>query len=118
MSTRSKDTSIIDFSIGAVLIIIGLYSIFKNTSVASSLYGSGFTTGVVTIPILIAIVILILNHKSRIGWGLLGLGIIALLMSLVFSVRIIFHTVSLWQYLKMFGGTFGGIALVLKGLWC
>ena len=112
----TKDTSIIDFILGVVLIVIGLHAIFKNTSVVSSLFGTRLSTGMVTIPIIIAIVILVLNHKSRIGWGLLGVGIILLLISLVCSVRIVFHSTSLWQYLVMFGGTFGGIGLLLRAL--
>lgn len=114
--SNSKDTSIIDFIVGIVLFIIGLGAILKNTSVATSIFGNSTLTGVVLIPMIIGIVILFLNYKSRIGWGLLALGVIALLIGLIFSVRIIFHTTSLGQYLMMFGSTFIGIILILKGL--
>ncbi|MBQ1273994.1 MAG: hypothetical protein U0L26_14560 [Cellulosilyticum sp.] len=119
-SSRTKDTSIIDFILGGLLVVIGLYSICKNTSVGifwvSKLFGTNLPSGIITIPIIAAIVILILNHKSPIGWGVMGIGIILLLINIIFSVRIMFHTTSLLQYILMFGGTFAGFALLARAL--
>ena len=119
-SSRTKDTSIIDFILGGLLVVIGLYSICKNTSVGifwvSKLFGTNLPSGIITIPIIAAIVILILNHKSPIGWGVMGIGIILLLINIIFSVRIMFHTTSFLQYILMFGGTFAGFALLARAL--
>ena len=116
----SKDTSIIDFVLGIGLMIIGLYAILKNTSVgiswASKLFGTGLPSGIVTLPIIVGIVIVILNRKSKLGWTLMGIGIILLLITIICSVRIIFHTTSLGSFLIMFGGTLGGIVLLLRAL--
>lgn len=112
-----KDTSIIDFFLGGILFIIGLISIFKNTSVGTlRMYGTNLPSGMVTIPILIAFVLLILNHKSRVGWLLMGIGIVLLLITIISSISISFRTTSLLGYLLMFGGTFGGAALLAKAL--
>lgn len=115
-----KDTSVRDFILGIALVMIGLFSICKNTTVGifwtSRLFGSSLPSGIVTIPIILGIMILILNHKSPIGWVLMAVGIVLLLITLIFSVRIMFHTTGLGSYLLMFGGTFGGVALLAKAL--
>ena len=116
----SRDTSIMDFGIGILLMIVGLISIFKNTSVGvfwvSRLFGTSLPSGIITIPIIIAIVMIVLNHKSRMGWILMVVGVVLLLLNLICSVRIIFNTTSLFSYLLMFGGTFGGMALIARAL--
>lgn len=115
-----KDTSVLDFGIGIVLLVIGVVTIFKNTSVGVmgyyGLFGSRIPSGIVTIPILVAIVLLILNHKSRLGWTLLFIGIVLIIISIIFSVRIVFHRMGLLQFVLIVGGTFGGIALIARAL--
>lgn len=119
-NSSKKDTSVLDFGIGIVLLVIGVISIFKNTSVRvfgySGLFGTRIPSGIVTIPIIIAIALIILNPKSKIGWGFMMLGVVLIIVSIIFSVRIIFNTMGLLQYLLMFGGTFGGIGLIIRAL--
>lgn len=117
-SSRAKDTSVIDFILGVILTIVGLYFIGKNTSVGviwmSHLLGTGLPSGIVSIPIILAIAVLIMNHKSYLGWILLGIGMVILLIQIILSVKITFNSTSLWQYLWMFGGTFGGLGLLAR----
>lgn len=118
--TTRKDTSIADFIIGILLVGIGIYHIFTNTSIGvvwkSRLLGTALPSGALTIPILIGIVILLLNHRSTIGWMVIAVGIVILLIQIIFSLRISFNTTSLLDYFLMFGGTFGGLILLARGL--
>lgn len=113
-----KDTSILDFILGIILVVGGLYFIFKNTSIGviwmSRLWGTSLPSGIVTIPILIGIAILFLKHRSKIGWGLVVVGVILLLVQIVLSLKITFNTTSLLDYFLMFGGTFGGLGLLAR----
>lgn len=72
------------------------------------------SSGIVTIPILMSITILFLKHRSRIGWGLVVVGVILLLVQIVLSLKITFNTTSLLDYFLMFGGTFGGLGLLAR----
>lgn len=116
--TSSTDTSVIDFIAGMILLVIGIYHIFKNTSVGvlwmSRLFGFSLPSGIVTLPILIGIGILFFKHRSLIGWLLIAIGVVFLIIQIILSVRIAFNTTSLWQYFLMFGGTFGGVGLLMK----
>ena len=114
----SKDTSIRDFGIGIILVIVGLYNIFKNTSIGvvgfKRLFGYNLPGGAVTIPLLIGIAIIFFNHKSSIGWIISAIGVIIIMLQIILSLNIIFHTTGLIEYILMFGGTFGGLALIAK----
>lgn len=113
-----KDTSILDFIIGMILVAGGLYSILKNTSIGviwiNRLWGTSLPSGIVTIPILIGITILFLKHRSKFGWWILVVGVILLLLQIVLSLKITFITTSLLDYFLMFGGTFGGLGLLAR----
>lgn len=113
-----KDTSIVDFIIGMILVAGGLFSIFKNTSIGviwiSHLWGTSLPSGIITIPILIGIAILFSKHSSKVGWGLVSIGIILLLFQIILSLKITFRTTSLFDYFLMFGGTFGGLGLLAR----
>lgn len=113
-----KDTSIIDFVLGIILLAVGLVSIFKNTSVGSNWYMGrtlfGIPVGIMTLPLIIGIVVVIFNHQSKIGWLLVAIGMVLVLLAIVSSLRIIFKTTSLGKYLVMFICTFVGGALLAK----
>lgn len=119
-STSKKDTSIVDFIIGLILIAIGLYNIFKNTSIGvlwmSKLFGLNLPSGVVTIPILIGIVLIFMKPRMALGWIIIAIGVVILLVQIIMSVKITFNTTSLWNYFLMFGGTFGGLGLLGRAL--
>ena len=116
----SKDTSIRDFGIGVVLVIIGLYNIFKNTTIGviwiKQLFGFNLPGGAVTIPLLVGIAIIFFNHISPIGWIITAIGAIFIMIQIILSLNIIFHATSLIDYILMFGGTFGGLGLIAKAL--
>lgn len=115
-----KDTSILDFIMGMVLVAGGLYFILKNTSIGvswvSRLWGTNLPSGVITIPILTGITILFLKHRSKVGWGLVVTGVILLLIQMVLGLKITFGTTNLLDYFLMFGGTFGGLGLLARAL--
>ena len=119
-SSSSKDTSILDFVLGIVLMVVGVYCVFKNTSVGVSrmqtFFGTGLPRGIATIPLLIGIAILFFNHRYKIGWGVVIVGVLVLIIQIILSVTIIFLPTSLLNYLLMFGGIFGGLGLLAKAL--
>ena len=69
-----------------------------------------------TIPILVGIAIIIFNHKSKIGWIVTAFGVIFMMIQIICSLNIVFHTTSHITYILMLGGTFGGLALIAKAL--
>ena len=115
-SVPKKDTSITDFIIGIILIVVGLYFIFKNTSIGvlfmDRLFGTHLPGGIVTIPALIGIAIVFFKHRSVIGWGLIAIGAVLIVVQIIMSLRITFNTTSLLDYFFMFGGFFGGLGLI------
>lgn len=114
-----KDTSIIDFVLGCILTIIGLYKILKNTSVgfwSGNFLGTNLSGGVVTIPIIIGIVLIFLKHQSKIGYILVAVGIVLLIVHIMLSVHIRFYSTSLLNYVIMIGATLAGVILLGRAL--
>lgn len=117
-TSTGRDTSIRDFILGLILMIIGVIMVFKNTYVGvprmSTFWGTGLPKGIATLPLLIGIAIIFFSHRSKIGWSVVVVGIIVLMIQIILSVNIIFSATSLFNYFLMFGGVFGGLGLLAK----
>lgn len=121
---KKESHPLAEFLIGLVLLGGGVYWVL-NSFVVSFSWGSlwgGFgmntalATGLMLVPLLIGIGLLFFMDHKWVGWVVVAIGILAILVTLLTSVR--FHPISasLWQYVVMFGMIAAGCGLVARGL--
>ena len=67
-------------------------------------------------PLLIGIGLLFFLDRKWIGWVVTAIGLLAILVTLLTSVRFRPVSASLWQYVVMFGMIAAGCGLVARGL--
>ena len=112
------------FLIGLVLLGAGIFWVL-NSFVVSFSWGSlwgGFgmntslATGLMLVPLLIGIGLLFFLDRKWIGWVVTAIGLLAILVTLLTSVRFRPVSASLWQYVVMFGMIAAGCGLVARGL--
>lgn len=109
------------FLLGIVLLGIGIYLVFQQTSVATTAYvwriGTfGVPTGITAVPMFIGVILLFYNNKSAISWIVFVIGIAFLLITIILSVNIRFRATSLLTYVFMFGTILAGTGLLIKSL--
>ncbi|WP_143316092.1 hypothetical protein [Clostridium sp. HBUAS56017] len=119
--TEPPKGNILTFFGGIVVLLVGLYIIFENTTISTGFTLTrvlGFTPnfGLVLLPLLIGIIVLFFNERSILGWLLLIIGILIIVVGILMGLRIYFRPVSLFQGILMFGMIAAGIGLTLKGL--
>ncbi|MGL5677167.1 MAG: hypothetical protein ACRDDX_12180 [Cellulosilyticaceae bacterium] len=73
-------------------------------------------SGLVTVPLLVGIGILFYNSDSFLGKFVVFLGVAIILLTIIMSVRIVFRSTSLYNYILMFGSVLAGLGLMTKGL--
>ena len=104
--------------------IAGIFWVL-NSFVVSFSWGSlwgGFgmntslATGLMLVPLLIGIGLLFFLDRKWIGWVVTAIGLLAILVTLLTSVRFRPVSASLWQYVVMFGMIAAGCGLVARGL--
>lgn len=115
-----NDTSLRDLVLGILFFCSGVYIIFQNTSVTASwgfyLGRYHVSSGLIILPLLIGIIWKVIRPESMTPWIVIGLGLLAILLSIMMGVRIHFTTTSLFDYILMFGLTAVGIGLLIKSL--
>ncbi|WP_295218465.1 hypothetical protein [Ruminococcus sp.] len=113
-----------EFLIGLVLLGAGVYWVLNSFVVTfswGSLWGSfgmstSVATGLMLVPLLIGIGLLFFMDHKWVGWVVVAIGILAILVTLLTSVRFRPLSASLWQYVVMFGMIAAGVGLVARGL--
>lgn len=106
--------------LGGVLLLVGLFLVFQNTRVSASWYvwhiGSfGLPTGIVVLPLLVGIGLWVYRPKWLVGKIVVAAGLLFLLLTIIFSVHIVFMSTGLFNYILMFGCIAAGLALLLRG---
>jgi hypothetical protein len=119
--TEPPKGNILTFFGGIIVLLVGLYVIFQNTTISTGFTLTrvlGFTPnfGLVLLPLLIGIIVLFFNERSILGWLLIIVGILIIVVGILMGLRIYFRPVSLFEGILMFGMTAAGIGLTLKGL--
>ena len=77
---------------------------------------TSLATGLMLVPLLIGIGLLFFLDRKWIGWVVTAIGLLAILVTLLTSVRFRPVSASLWQYVVMFGMIAAGCGLVARGL--
>lgn len=113
-----------DFIFGAVLTLIALYLISNQIRVTSGFFGwrMGFAGGGVSafgltlIFMMIGVVLIFVNGKSKIGWIISGGSILFTLIGVVASLRVYFANTTLFVAIGMFILLAVGIGLMIRGV--
>lgn len=114
-----KASDFIEFYMGILLIIAGLFFLLSKAVVRSGFYGFSIgglniSTGLVVIPLMLGIIWLVNNPKSILARILTIAGSIFIVGSIIMNIRITFTTTSMFDYLIMMLLIAGGIGLIIK----
>lgn len=116
---EKKASDFIEFYMGILLIIAGLFFLLSKAVVRSGFYGFSIgglniSTGLVVIPLMLGIIWLVNNPKSILARILTIAGSIFIVGSIIMNIRITFTTTSMFDYLIMMLLIAGGIGLIIK----
>ncbi len=107
-----------EFFLGLAMIVIGGYLFFQHLVVSSSLsvlWGRN-GSGVALLIVLIGIGFLFFSGRSRIGWILIVVGMIAIFVTVITNLVIYLAPSSFFNTILMFGLIFGGFGLIFRAL--
>ncbi len=107
-----------EFIFGGILILVGLFMLFKNAYVTSfGFYALGsVNTGAILIILLVLAVIFAVVRPSTLARVLIGIIVAALVLSLLLGMRMGFRYMSLSDVLLMLAPLAAGIGLVLRAM--
>lgn len=116
---NKKSSDFIEFYMGILLIIAGLFFLLSKAVVRSGFYnfsigGLNASTGLIVIPLMIGVIWLVNNPKSIFARILTIAGSLFIVGSIIMSIRITFTTTSLLDYLIMILLIAGGVGLIIK----
>lgn len=116
---NKKASDFIEFYMGILLIIAGLFFLLSKAVVHSGFYGWSIgslnvSTGMIVIPLMIGIIWLVNNPKSLLARLITIAGAIFIVGSIIINIRISFTTTSFMDYIIMMLLIAGGIGLILK----
>lgn len=114
-----KASDFIEFYMGILLIIAGLFFLLSKAVVSSGFYGwtiggMNVSTGIVVIPLMIGVIWLVNNPKSIIARLITIVGSLFIVGSIIINIRITFTTTSMFDYVVMMLLIAGGVGLILK----
>ena len=118
-SQKSNDNDLLLLFVGILLLGAGLFMLSKRVMVHSSwlgwsIGGLDFSSGTVTIPLIIGSIWYFVKPKSIIPKIIIVLGLLFIIVAIIMSIRIHFVTTSLFDYILIFGMTGAGTGLLLK----
>ena len=107
------------FLIGIVLVSVGLFLLTQQTIVTMDWYTWMFgsfrlATGLILVPFIIGIIILFYNPKSLIGKIVTIIGICIIVATIIMSIKIVFKSTSLFNFILMIGMIAAGSGLLLR----
>lgn len=104
---------------GMILLGLGIFLVFQNTYVTTDwgwyrIGGFQLPSGTIVLPLLAGIGMLFYNSKSVAAWVVTGIGVLAVLVTMLISVRLRFAPTSLFNYILMFGCIGAGLGLITR----
>lgn len=107
-----------EYTFGIILILVGLFLLFKNTYVTSfAFYSFGrVNTGAILIVLLVLAVIFAVVRPSTLSKVLIGVIVAGLVISLLLGMHIGFRYMTLSDVLLILAPLAAGIGLVLRGI--
>ena len=118
---KNNGSSSVEFIIGIVCLAAGLFMFSQRIVVNTGMYSwriGNFSdsSGLVVVPLLIGIIWLFFDFKSKIAKTIIALGIIFIIATVIMSVKIYFVSTSLFDYILMLGLAAAGSGLLLKAI--
>lgn len=107
-----------EYTFGIILILVGLFMLFKNTYVSTFHFYTlgGVNTGAILIILLVLAVIFAVARPSVLSKVLIGVIVAALVVSLLLGMHIGFRHMSLSDVLLILAPLAAGAGLVLRAL--
>ena len=124
-SSKSEGNRLLTFFIGLLMLGGGLFMIFQNIEVTSSwgfggyffrIGNIGLPNGLIMLPIIAGIAMLFLMDRKIFGWVVLSIGIIIVLLSVMMTTHLRWHTTNAYVFIVMFGLVAAGGGMVLREL--
>ncbi len=118
---KNPRNELYEFLIGFALVVTGFYTFSQNVSVhtgfASFRIGNfQVGAGLIVVPFIVGIIMLFVMDNSFVPKLVTFAGVLIIITSVIMGTEFHFRTTSLYVYLLMLIGIFGGGALVLKVL--
>lgn len=116
-----KENELVQLLIGLAMLCVGGYAFANNISVHTGFYwfrigGYQMQTGFVVVPFIIGIIMLFAAPDKLVSKLVTFVGLLIIVASIIMGTTFTFHNTSLYVYLLMIIGMFGGLTLVLKAL--
>ena len=113
-----------NFIFGTLLSLIGLYLLASQVTVTTAFWGrwniyggigvSPF--GVTMIVMMIGIVLMFVDGRSRLGWGIVLASLLFTIVGIIANLRIYFAPTSLYVTMIILALIASGIGLIVQGL--
>lgn len=119
---NKKASDYIEFYMGIILMIAGVFFLLSKAVVHSGFYGwnvfggVNISSGIIIIPLMLGIVWLVNNPKSIIARLITIAGFIFIIGSIIMNIRISFTTTSMFDYVIMMLLIAAGVGLLLKAI--
>ncbi len=113
-----------DFVLGVVLALIGLYLLSRQVRVTTGFWGRWFgwgefgvsAFGVTMIILMIGVVLIFQDGRSRLGWVITGGSLLFTLIGIIANLQVVFAPTSLYVTLAILGLLAVGLGLILRGV--
>ncbi len=114
-----------DFIVGTILTLVGLYLLSNQVRVTTGFFGwrmGGFmgggvsAFGITMIFMIIGVILIFANGKSKLGWALSGGSILFTFVGIIASLRVYFQSTTLFVALGMFVLLAAGLGLIVRGI--
>ena len=122
MDKKKESNPLLEFLIGIAMLSVGGYWLFSAVTVSTNFF-NGFSIGrvnmnggLVVVPFIVGIIMLFFNFESFAAKLVIGVGLLIIIASIIYSTRFYMETMKLYDYLIILIGIFGGAALILKVL--
>ena len=116
---KRKPTDTLEFYVGLMLLVGGLFFILSKTIVSSGFYawrigGFNISSGLIIVPLLVGIIWLFYNPKSILAKIVSILGAIFIIASIIMGIHISFTTTTLFDFVVMIVLMGAGAGLLLR----
>ena len=124
MSDKKPVADLGRFFIGLFMAVAGVYLLTNQVRVGTfywgwhySLWGMEVTPfGITLLPFVIGVVLVFFDTRSRVGWALAGISLVAIFVGIVASLQVYFRSTSLYVALGILILIAGGLGLMLRAL--
>lgn len=113
------------FFIGLIMALAGLYLLTNQIQVTTTYWGYRYPLfgrvsvsafGVTLFPFLLGIGLIFFNARSKVGWALAGLSLLAIFVGIIANLHVYFAPTTLYVTLMILILLIGGLGLIVRSL--